>query len=399
MSLSGKPLSLVTIDDLQALIDNQVAEGKEYDYKVQLIGNSDSDKKEFLADVSSFANTNGGYLIFGMDEKEGLPTALTGFNDVDSDAQINRLENLIRDSIAPRIAGIEIRSISLSVGVVLIIRIPKSWSAPHMITYGSKGNSRFNARNSRGKYQLDVHELRAAYISSETAIENIRSFRIERISKILSEETPVRMSKAAMVVLHLVPLFSPSQASLGNIGLLQQGTQPYLYDLQQLGTGYLQRPNLDGLLLHNSRTASEMDENYVQLFRNGIVEYVDAYVVNGNSNDEKLIPSVLFEESLIRKLSLFLAIQQRFGAVPPTTIMISMLHVYGYKMAHNRDPIYSNQSAAIDRNHLILPEILVDNIEDDAARILRPLFDMIWNACGFSKSPNYDENGERIKRR
>lgn len=58
--------------DLDQLIANSVLEGKTIDYKLALPSNSDLDKKEFLADVSSFANTSGGDLIFGVDESEGV---------------------------------------------------------------------------------------------------------------------------------------------------------------------------------------------------------------------------------------------------------------------------------------------------------------------------------------
>jgi len=54
--------------ELDSLIANGVPEGKTIEYKKVLPGNFDGDKKEFLADVSSFANTAGGDLIFGIDE-------------------------------------------------------------------------------------------------------------------------------------------------------------------------------------------------------------------------------------------------------------------------------------------------------------------------------------------
>lgn len=58
---------------------NAVSEGRTIDYKRELPGNSDGDKKEFLADVSSFANTSGGDLILGVDENAGVPIQITGF--------------------------------------------------------------------------------------------------------------------------------------------------------------------------------------------------------------------------------------------------------------------------------------------------------------------------------
>jgi predicted HTH transcriptional regulator len=63
-----KPLDHITEADLQALISDAVPEGRTIEYKRALPGNSDGEKKEFLADISSFANTSGGDLIYGMDE-------------------------------------------------------------------------------------------------------------------------------------------------------------------------------------------------------------------------------------------------------------------------------------------------------------------------------------------
>ena len=60
MALTHKPLDQITADDLQALIDAQAPEKRTLDYKATLPGNADADKKEFLADVSSFANAAGG---------------------------------------------------------------------------------------------------------------------------------------------------------------------------------------------------------------------------------------------------------------------------------------------------------------------------------------------------
>jgi hypothetical protein len=58
MALS-KPLESIKESDPQALVDNQVAEHKTIEHKEALPGNADGDKKEFLVDVSSFANASG----------------------------------------------------------------------------------------------------------------------------------------------------------------------------------------------------------------------------------------------------------------------------------------------------------------------------------------------------
>ena len=65
MGFNDKPLDMLDESDLHALVDNQVPEGKDIDYKVVLHGNSEGEKKEYFADVPSFANALGGSLIFG----------------------------------------------------------------------------------------------------------------------------------------------------------------------------------------------------------------------------------------------------------------------------------------------------------------------------------------------
>jgi predicted HTH transcriptional regulator len=71
-----KRLEEIQETDLDHLVANGVPEGKTIEYKEILPGNSDGDKKEFLADVSSFANTTGGDLIFGVDEAKGTPLGI-----------------------------------------------------------------------------------------------------------------------------------------------------------------------------------------------------------------------------------------------------------------------------------------------------------------------------------
>jgi predicted HTH transcriptional regulator len=83
MSFFNKPLELLEESDLQTLLDNQVSEGKTIDDKEALHGHSDSDRKEFLYDISSFANASGGHLIFGIKEDGGVPTNICGLNITD----------------------------------------------------------------------------------------------------------------------------------------------------------------------------------------------------------------------------------------------------------------------------------------------------------------------------
>ncbi len=51
----------------------------------------------------------------------------------------------------------------------------------------------------------------------------------------------------------------------------------------------------------------------------------------------------------------------------------------------------------IDRDILLLPEVIIENYDTTPEDVLKPCFDAMWNACGFPRSPNYDDAGKRIE--
>ena len=137
---------------LQSLITGAVAEGKTIDYKQELPGNSDGDKKEFLADVSSFANTSGGDLVFGMAEEQGVATRIAGITPADLDLEIQRLDSIIASGLEPRIRY-GIKPVSCHGGQkVLVIRVERSWTGPHRVVFywHAVGNRRSGARHDGG---------------------------------------------------------------------------------------------------------------------------------------------------------------------------------------------------------------------------------------------------------
>ena len=174
-----KVLNEVAEADLIALISNGVCEGRTIDYKRDMPGNSDGDKKEFLADVSSFANAGGGDLVFGMEEAGGLPTNLVGLASRDLDFEIRRLDSILAAGLTPRIRyGTKIVA-PTNGSRSMVLRVERSWVGPHRVVF--QGHDKFYGRNSAGKYPLDLNELRAAFTLSSSAIERIRAFRSDRI--------------------------------------------------------------------------------------------------------------------------------------------------------------------------------------------------------------------------
>jgi hypothetical protein len=385
-----KRLEDISEDDVVALIENQVREGRTIDYKRELPGNSDGNKKEFLADVSSFANTSGGDLIFGMAEVEACPSEIVGLQSGDLDKERQRLESIMASGLEPRIRY-EVRDISCAGDKkVLILRMDRSWSGPHRVVF--QQSDRFWGRNSSGKYPLDVNELRAAFTLSSTVMERIRGFRTDRIIAISNNETPVRMNSGPKLVMHCIPI--ESFASQPQYDLI-----PFLRDYTRLtligSSGYRRRLNLDGLLVYDGE-AADIGHTYTQLYRNGVIEAATGSGWVTEKNGQKLMDSWRYERNLLNYLQTCFDVFHELGASTPIVVALTLTNVRGLAMSNPMS--YTETSLLIDRDTLVLPETVVQDFSNDPFKILKPMFDFVWNACGLERSSNFDGKGNWVNR-
>jgi predicted HTH transcriptional regulator len=104
------PLEHVQQQDLQSLIDDGAAESLWIDYKQTTYGSNDDAHSEFLADISSFANTSGGDLVIGMDAKDGVPTAFTPLTEP-ADSVGMRLDQMAHTGLEPRIPKLQMEAV------------------------------------------------------------------------------------------------------------------------------------------------------------------------------------------------------------------------------------------------------------------------------------------------
>ncbi len=205
MDLRFKAIDKISADDLDILIRNEATEQVYLEYKRDLPRNEKPEKIEFLKDISSFANTRGGYIIYGMDEENGLPIKLVPIPKSKADQEILRLTQMVEFGIRPRIQGFRIRDIALPSGdCVLVAKIHPGFNRPHMVTY--QNHSKFYSRNSKGVFQMDVDEIREMVLSSQDLVDRIREFREERIKGISGGSMPISTSSGPYVVMHVNPL-------------------------------------------------------------------------------------------------------------------------------------------------------------------------------------------------
>lgn len=385
MPLDTKRLIDLAESDILDLISNGVEEGRETDYKELLKIGSDGDRKEFLADVSSFANASGGHLVLGVAETDGRPTAIKPLTIAGWDAERLRIESLVREGISPRLA-IELAAIPVTPsGHVVVLRIPRSWSSPHMVGFQRSG--RFYSRNSAGKYQLDVGELRAAFTAGAQIADAIRTFRQNRLSVIVSGETPIGLPGSAKLIIHCCPYTS---TTLGNAIDLRKAYQQTELIRPIYRGGYPHRYNLDGLISFVPDSMNqELAQSYFQLFRDGKIECVDCTLLRPK---ERGIPSLAVEAACIACVGRLLALLRALDVEPPVAVMVTLLGVKSYALGLG--PTRVLDCALIDRDALILAPEIADSYDVNAATLLRPTLDALWNAAGLSGCGDYDDLGK-----
>ena len=384
-----KPLEQVSLADLHDLLNERLPEGKTLDYKRDMYGRSDSEKKELLKDATSFANTTGGDLILGMDEANGVPIALPGVSVPDVDAEKLRLDEIIRRGTDPRI-DFGIHTIETGTGTtVFIIRMRESWILPHWVVYQGQFGE-FWARNSAGKYSMDTTELRRAFNLSETVYERVRSFRQERVHAIENGNAPIPLKTGARLVLHLVPLESlRSRVVLGLDEMEDFSTKfPPLGHRHTKGWG--PRYNFDGFLVSSKSDSPKGINSYVQIYRDGVIEAALDSIAHEENGDAALNAG-FYERTLLTDLPKYI---EGYRSLPVRTPIWAFLTLIGVKGATIRSgDHYMGSHDPIERDVLKLPEIVIESLDQPAIDLLRPSFDLIWNAAGYPRSMNFDAQG------
>lgn len=384
-----KPLDRIEAADILALVANQEEERRSMDFKRDRAGDTDSDKRELRADVTSFANSAGGDLIFGVDEVGGVATAVPGLRGIDADKEILRIEGILQSGVDPRVPGVELRKVVMTSGVaVIIVRVPRSWRSPHLV----KVNEAFRmfGRNSAGKYSFDATEIRSAYALSEEMPARIRRWRDDRLAKVIADSAPMPLLRGPHLVMHVVPLgaFAAGQeVPTGSIVKFGQHFPPLCEG------GGDDRINIDGLFKYARKNdVAPEARSYCQVFRSGCVEGVTERAVDVHTGQRK-IPSVWLAQKIVESVNAYRTGLLSCGVPLPLMVLTTLLDAKDSILAVA--PKYQTmEHYTIDRDFLSFPEVLIESRDSDLFLDLRPLFDGLWNACGWAGCLDYDQAGK-----
>lgn len=386
------PVSFESIDQaaLQRLIDQQRSEDHTIEYKEWLPGNADSEKVPWLLKpVCSFANSEGGDLVLGVRAEQGRPAELAGV-DIgadDVDAAFLRLDQTLRSSIEPAVAGTRIKAIAIGEGrQVVVIRVPKSWTAPHRV----KSNRMFYARGAAGSFELDVPQLRQAFLLSDGVQKEIENFRAERVAKIVAGDTPVVLKQGLKMIIHVLPLSSFTSGNTVPAGRFSENPH-HMGPPDAMGSSW--QLGLDGMTVYEVRGGDDPSRTYSQFFREGRAEFVRTF--EEREGGRHYLPSTSYEDLCIRSVRSAVQRLSEFDIGAPFYVGLSLINAKGYTLGVGQMVAFMNdrELRPFDRQHMLFPMIEVQDAALDASKFLRPAFDLVWNAGGMPSSLNYDDNG------
>jgi hypothetical protein len=273
--LSSAQVQQLDKTSLFEFLSLKMTEGSQIDYKEDLSGETKNEKyKEFLKDITAFANAHGGLLLLGIKEpSDDLTPEMQTFGIVDGDKIAKDLERVASTSVDPRIPGVLIKSINIQNNRhAIIVYIPPSLIRPHMVSH--QKHRCFYIRHSESSVPMTTHEIRDTVLSSATLEGRARSYAQEEEYEALEyviHERPAFLLQAVP----LLSLESPWEVLVNPIEKIVRGEdRASRYTCSQFNletAGLKPTPTLKGILGRDNRN----NETWLtEIHRSGFIQVI-----------------------------------------------------------------------------------------------------------------------------
>ena len=349
-----------------------------------MYGNSDEDKREMLRDITSIANHRGGYLVIGVEEDdEGIPTNVVG---IGVGNHVNRLRDSCLDNIDKRIVGLDIEDIPLSNNrVVIIVSIPESINAPHMVTY--KGLNQFWKRHGRQKDKMTIDEIGEAFDRKLANLNRLDRFLFLRKAEILEtigdrthmviSSSPAYLRDEAVFDIHDVELRAKilnPPCLAGNMGIISCGI-PY--------------PTIYGLRANIPRGTNSSLYQYIEIFSNGYIEF-------GKLIEErqygKCFAGQADTASIVNFMGFIENIYEQYLPLTPIVVSLAIYNAKGIWLADS-ESTRRDEPIKWQKQHLELGKFYAENISEEHKLLTKHICDKLWQAFHREESNVFDDAG------
>ncbi|MCL5266749.1 MAG: ATP-binding protein [Bacteroidetes bacterium] len=390
-----KPISQWAESDLQFLIDNKLSEANGREYKESISLSSDKERKELCKDVSSFANGQGGVIVFGLKankepEKGSVPVSLTPIYDMNLKEVANQI---LLDGVKPRM---EFRFYSPpssdGKGEYVIIEIPKSLHGLHMVTL--KGENRYYIRRDFQSLPMTPFEIEEAYKAyalmereTETKIER---YRLENPNANLTQPLNAWMSVTALPIFPVTDLFTPlCSKQPAEIPLMRHGVCahdgligsdqffPHFYGLSAVG----KPPN-------NARYSFRH-----LIFREGALNF--GCSLNATQVDKMVVLAKSVARDFHNMLALATGLFADAGYMGAVKLLFEIDRISGFRLDYGSSlSKLSNESSTLRFSHLDTSSIM--DLASTAPKVLQPMQDHLWQTFGLRRCDLYKEGADGV---
>lgn len=150
IAVLSKPTDQIGVSDLKELIDSEVPESDQIEFKERLSTKGDSDdrwithgdrlgdraRESILEEAVAFANAYGGALLLGIVESGSRPPIAAAISPIPRCADLAERSKLVfRDCVEPQMPIVEIFAVPTDgESGVVVIRTGRSRMAPHRVT-------------------------------------------------------------------------------------------------------------------------------------------------------------------------------------------------------------------------------------------------------------------------
>lgn len=372
LKINGKSFLECNEEDLKILIDNPDYRENEFiDYKktfsfLEIDKNKKSicnDKKiEFKVDVCSFANADGGYLIFGVSDTNGCAPELIGIdipNDNTDKFELDRRNDLT--GIEPKIPYLKFNFVKLENGKYIIIIYIKHDNFGPYVYVEDERNYRIYKRVGNGKKTVSYSELKNMFNQSQSLEKEIYNYRTERINyyRTQSEKSDDKYSK--FVLFHIIPETFTDSSYNKNVFVLEKKNKIMFSSIfSELNCREYSVPCADGLRFITNTRVNLKDEGYVN--NNGVIEcFIDINrIIFPNGGFDRME----IWEIINRTYNNYAEICKNIWNNEKIFLCISIVGCKGMCSNFCKVENYTQYIGSIDRDKVICSPVIIEDISD-----------------------------------
>lgn len=370
-----RPLDQITLDDIDALVTFQRSESRTLDFKEAFPSGDHKGVRDFLADVTAFANTDGGDIVIGVrEDKNGVAAEVAGIGRTGLDQELRRIDDQLRSLVDPSVPSFKVRELPRPDGKsVLVIRVGASLIAPHRVAHDK--SSRFYRRANRSNFEMSTTEIRQAFAASRDFPDRIRDLHHKAVSAIRGADMPTRIVAGPTLVVTIAPLSVLREARDIRV------TRDYAVLPPDPSGGIHYVVGLEGLIVLVDLDQAQGARSWSVNHRLGYVDL--AWAIGSKFQGKDLVFPKKVVDYLPGAVISAIARLRPHGIEGPWIVMATVEGVQGFQMVlgdgYPVGPAW--------RNSAYLGEVVDDAMGEQA---VQPLIESVWRLFGVDQPPKLE---------